>query len=81
MTIRKLLRALAGRTARPSFEVIETAGGGSKLIGDEPPATLEARRLLLNEDVAADFAIGITPSAHPRVLAEMARLHEAEAEA
>jgi hypothetical protein len=57
-------------------ELVETAGGGPKLIGDEHPATLEARRLLLDEDAAADFAIGIAPDAHPRVLAELARLHD-----
>ncbi len=81
MRLHSLLLSLARVRPRPSFEVVETAGGGPKLVGDEPPVTLEARRLLLNEDVAADFAIGIAPAVHPLVLAEMGRLHdEAEAE-
>lgn len=80
MRLRSFLRRLAHAPERPAVEVVETAGGGPVLVGNESPERLEARRLLMSDDVAADFAIGIVPDAHPRVLAELARLH-AEAEA
>lgn len=74
MRLRSVLLRLAGN--RPTVEVVQTAGGPPVVISDEPDATREARRLLLDADVASDFAIGIVPDAHPRVLAEMARLQD-----
>lgn len=78
MSLRRLFLRLAGHRGRPDVEVMETLGGAPIVVSDEPDAVREARRLLLDPDLAADFSIGIAPKVHPAVLAAMERLVEAD---